>query len=204
MQITLQYAEQLLQEAGKRNDGPWINHSQLVACLAEKIALKAGMNSEKAYVSGLLHDIGRRKGCMEARHALEGYLYLSELGFTEGARICLTHTFQYQDVEAIYDTWDCSEEEKQFIENYLKNITYDDYDKLIQLCDALSLADGYCYAEKKMVNSVMKFGFKETTLQKWEAILALKKYFDEKIQGDVYDLFAEAAACVKNFNAMNE
>ncbi|MBR6665646.1 MAG: hypothetical protein IKL22_08040 [Lachnospiraceae bacterium] len=67
--------------------------------------------------------------------------------------------------------------------------SYDDYDKLIQLCDALSLSDGYCYAEQKMVSSVMKYGFKETTLSKWHAILELKKYFDEKIEGDVYTLF---------------
>lgn len=189
MHITPEYAEQLLQEAGKLNDGPWVTHSRYVAYLAEKIALKAGMNSEKAYILGLLHDIGRRNGKMEARHAWEGYLYLNELGFAEGARICLTHTFQYKDVEAIYDTWDCSDEEKHFIENYLKNITYNDYDKLIQLCDALSLSDGYCYAEQKMVSSVMKYGFKETTLSKWKAILELKRYFDEKIEGDVYTLF---------------
>lgn len=189
MQITAEYAEQLLQEAQKLNDGPWISHSQYVARLAYRIAHQAGMDGEKAYILGLLHDIGRRNGQMEARHALEGYLFLSEIGFSEGARICLTHTFQYKDIEAIYDTWDCSEEEKQFIENYLENITYDDYDKLIQLCDALSLSDGYCYAEKKMVSSVMKFGFKETTLRKWKAILELKKYFDEKIKGDVYTLF---------------
>lgn len=190
MQITAEYAEQLLQEAQKLNAGPWIKHSQYVACLAKKIAQRAGMNAEKAYILGLLHDIGRRHGQMEARHALEGYLFLNELGFTEGARICLTHTFQYKDIDAIYDSWDCSEEEKQFIENYLNNITYDDYDKLIQLSDALSLADGYCYAEKKMVSSVMKYGFKELTLRKWDAILELKKYFDEKIAGDVYTLFA--------------
>ena len=35
----------------------------------------------------------------------------------------------------------------------------------------------------------MKYGFKETTLSKWKAILELKKYFDEKIKGDVYTLF---------------
>ena len=28
----------------------------------------------------------------------------------EGARICLIHTFQFKDIEAIYDTWDCNNE----------------------------------------------------------------------------------------------
>ena len=182
-------AKNLLEEAKHMNDGTWIAHSYNVADLAEKIASKAGMDSKKAYIFGLLHDIGRRNGNMQARHAIEGFHFLTNIGFGEGARICLTHTFQYQDVEAIYDSWDCESEEKQFVESYLKDIIYDDYDKLIQLCDALSLANGYCYAEKKMVNSVLKFGFKDTTINKWKAILELKKYFDNKINGDVYSLF---------------
>ncbi len=102
-------AEGLLAEAKFMNDGAWIEHSYKVAHLAEKIACRAGMNSEKAYILGLLHDIGRRNGSMRARHALEGFQFLNDMGFAEGARICLTHTFQYKDVEAIYDTWDCSQ-----------------------------------------------------------------------------------------------
>lgn len=182
-------AEKIISEAELKNDGAWISHSYKVARLAEKIALKANMDAEKAYVIGLLHDIGRRNGEMHARHALEGYNYLTEIGFEDGARICLTHTFQYQDVEAIYDTWDCNSEEKDFVKRYLEMVVYDDYDKLIQLCDALSLSDGYCYAEKKMVSSIIKFGFNNTTVNKWKAILKLKEYFDKKIDGDVYKLF---------------
>jgi len=182
-------AEELLLEAKQLNNGPWIEHSKNVALLAEKIATKAKMNSEKAYVLGLLHDIGRRNGAMQARHAIEGYNFLKDIGFLDGARICLTHTFQYKDVDAIYDEWDCTEEEKQFVADYLENVMYDDYDKLIQLCDALSLSGGYCYAEKKMVNSVLKIGFKDTTISKWNAILELKEYFDSKTNSDVYSLF---------------
>lgn len=182
-------AERLLIEAKSMNEGAWIQHSYHVARLAEKIANKAGMDHEKAYILGLLHDIGRRNGNMQARHALEGFRFLSDIGFDEGARICLTHTFQYKDIEAIYDTWDCTNAEKHFMVEYLNDVTYNDYDKLIQLCDALSLANGYCYAEKKMVNSVLKFDFKDTTISKWKAILELKEYFDTKINGDVYLLF---------------
>lgn len=182
-------AEELLIEARNMNNGAWVEHSYNVARLAEKIAASAGMDSEKAYILGLLHDIGRRYDDMMARHTIEGFHFLTGIGFEEGARICLTHTFQYKDIEAIYDTWDCSIEEKQFVAKYLENITYTDYDKLIQLCDALSLANGYCYAEKKMVNSVLKFGFKDTTIYKWKAILELKEYFDVRISGNVYELF---------------
>ena len=182
-------AERLISEAKTLNNGTWIDHSYNVARLAERIADEAGMNSEKAYVLGLIHDIGRRNGNMEARHALEGFYFLEDMGYEEGARICMTHTFQYKDVEGIYDNWDCSSKEKQFITDYLIGIVYDDYDKLIQLCDALSLANGYCYAEKKMVSSIIKFGFKDTTISKWKAILELKEYFDKKINGNIYELF---------------
>ncbi len=184
-------AEKLLYEAKELNNGPWVKHSYNVARLAEKIAEKAGMDSEKTYVFGLLHDIGRRNGIMQARHAIEGYQYLTNLGYDEEARICMTHTFQYKDVEGIYDVWDCSEDEKKFVAAYLNNVAYDEYDKLIQLCDALSLADGYCYAEKKMVSSIIKFGFKDTTIDKWKAVLELKEYFDNKTGMDVYSLFEE-------------
>lgn len=186
-----QRAEALLEEAKSMNPGPWINHSYIVAVLAERLAGEAGMDSEKAYVLGLLHDIGRRNGNMQARHAIEGYRFLERIGFAEGARICMTHTFQYKDAEAIYDLWDCCVEEKEFVSEYLEKTEYDDYDKLIQLCDALSLSDSYCYAEKKMVSSVLKFGFKDTTISKWKAILSLKEYFDNKISRDVYSLFEE-------------
>lgn len=74
-------AENLLIEAESMNKGAWVDHSYHVAHLAEKIACKAGMNSEKAYIYGLLRDIGRRNGNMQARHAIEGYKYLTHIGF---------------------------------------------------------------------------------------------------------------------------
>ena len=44
-------AEKLLMEAESMNKGAWIEHSYHVARLAEKIADKAGMDSERAYIS---------------------------------------------------------------------------------------------------------------------------------------------------------
>ena len=182
-------AERLLCEAAQLNPGAWVEHSRIVAALAEKNAAKAGLDRDRAYCFGLLHDIGRRGGTMQARHAIEGYRFLSALGFQDAARICMTHTFQFQNADAIYDTWDCTAEEKEFVKNYLDSIVYDDYDRLIQLCDALSTNVGNVFAEQKMVSSVMKFGFRDTTLQKWQAILDLKVYFDAKTGIVIYKLF---------------
>ena len=190
MMISLNEANQIFKEACELNKGDWIEHSEYVANLARKIAMKSGLNSEKAYILGLLHDIGRRNGIVQARHAIEGYKYMVDK-CEEIARICLTHTFQYKDVMGIYDTWDCSEEEVEMVKDYLEHTTYDDYDKLIQFCDAVSLAKGYCIAEQKMVSSVLRFGFKETTIAKWQATLSLKSYWDSKVSGNVYDYFNE-------------
>lgn len=66
-------AKELLAEAEERNPGPWGNHSRTVAHCAEKIALACGdMDSEKAYVLGLLHDIGRRFGVRHLGHVSDG------------------------------------------------------------------------------------------------------------------------------------
>ena len=48
-----------LRLAGEMNPDPWIAHSENVA-LAERIAeVCPGLEADKAYVCGLLHDIGR-------------------------------------------------------------------------------------------------------------------------------------------------
>lgn len=53
-------AERLLEDAAACNPGAWEEHSRAVALCAERIAAACGdMDSDKAYVLGLLHDIGR-------------------------------------------------------------------------------------------------------------------------------------------------
>lgn len=80
------------------------------------IAEKCGdISSEVAYVLGLLHDIGRREGQTQARHCIDGYNFMKAEGYEDCARICMTHTFQYKDVNAIYDSWDCSSGELDMV-----------------------------------------------------------------------------------------
>ena len=67
-------AEQFLIEAESCNPGPWGNHSRVTARCAERIAaLCPGMDPEKAYVLGLLHDIGRKFGVKHLGHVWDGY-----------------------------------------------------------------------------------------------------------------------------------
>lgn len=52
-----------LEIAGRLNPGPWVKHSINTGEAARYIAEKVpGLDSEKAYICGLMHDIGRRVG----------------------------------------------------------------------------------------------------------------------------------------------
>ena len=70
---TREEAERILAEAGKYNPGPWVNHSRVAAHCAEKIAEKCeDIDPEKAYIVGLLHDIGRKFGTRHLGHVSDG------------------------------------------------------------------------------------------------------------------------------------
>ena len=65
---TREEALKLIRDGLLFNPGPWGKHCLTAAHCAEKIASACGdMDVEKAYILGLLHDIGRKFG---VRHAL--------------------------------------------------------------------------------------------------------------------------------------
>ena len=84
-----------LETAGKMNPGPWVNHSLNVGIAAGNIAERIpGMDAQKAYVVGLMHDIGRRVGVVDIpTHVYEGFRYCMGKGWDETARICMTHSY---------------------------------------------------------------------------------------------------------------
>nr|WP_316622273.1 HD domain-containing protein [uncultured Ruminococcus sp.] len=167
---TIIEAEKLLNEAEQHNPGAWIGHSKTAAFCARAIAKRCdNLDADTAYILGLLHDIGRREGVTDMRHIIDGYNFMTSLGYDDCARICLTHSFPYKDIHS-----------------YNGNIEYDDYDRLIQLCDALALPDGATYIEKRLVDVVMRRGFNDLTIPKWKAFFDLKDYFDKKMGTNLY------------------
>ena len=74
------------------------------------------------------------------------------------------------------------------IKKWLSENEYDDYDKLIQLCDAISLPEGACIMEKRFVDVALRHGVREYTTTRWRAYIGLKKYFDAICDCDVYTL----------------
>lgn len=187
--FTIKEAEEELRLAASMNPGRWVDHSRVTAESARLIAAKTGeLDAEKAYCMGLLHDIGRRVGVVAVRHILEGFYYMTDMGQPEIARICLTHSFPGKDGNTYFGSYDCTEEEKIFLEKYIDRAEYDDYDRLIQLCDAISLPGGACIMEKRLVDVALRYGLPPFTLDKWKACMENKKYFDGLCGCNIYTL----------------
>lgn len=186
--LTIEQAKHELEIAARNNPGPWEQHSVSAADNAMRIAEKAGMDPEKAWVMGLLHDIGRRYGVTGMRHGYDGYRYLLEIGQPEIAPICLSHSYPIKDADMFCGKHDCTEEEKAVIRQFLQEREYDDYDLLIQLCDAISLPTGACIMEKRFVDVVLRHGIAAYSAEKWKKLFEIKKYFDTLCGCDIYTL----------------
>lgn len=182
---TREQAEEILREAEKCNPGPWGNHCRVAAHCAEKIAEACGdMDADKAYILGLLHDIGRKFGGRHMGHVADGYSYMMSLGYDEAAKICLTHSFNNKTTAEYIGKFDTTEEELKMVEDALAQAVYDDYDRLIQLCDSLAGAEGVMDIEERMGDVKRRYGsFPEA---KWNSNLALKKEFEDRIGQDIY------------------
>jgi len=182
-------AKAFLEEAEKMNPGKWISHSLYAAEAAQRIArLHPSMDSDAAYILGMLHDIGRRSGLAQMRHIIDGYKFMSEKGYTDAARICLTHSFPYKETDAAAAKWDCSQEDRLFIDSYLSEIEYNSYDKLIQLCDYLALPTGFCLIEKRMIDVAMRYGTNGYSTLKWKAVFDIKDEFEKEVNCSIYSI----------------
>jgi len=155
-------AVKLFSEHSKKNIGTWIERSKNVAEVAKRIAREIGIDEEKAYVLGLLYDIGRIFGNTGVRHTIDGYNFLKEQEYEESvARICITHAFITKDPKNTIGEYDLTDEEYDFLEKYLKNVEYDIYDKLIQLADSMALPDRIVLLETRLMDVCLRYGMNE-------------------------------------------
>ena len=187
---TRQQAEVLLREAESCNPGPWGNHSRTAAHCAEGIARACGLDAEKAYILALLHDIGRKFGVRHLGHVSDGYSYMLSLGYDEAARICLTHSFPRGKIEDYIGRFDTTPEEQALIENALRAVHMDEYDRLVQLCDALAGAEGVMDIEARMDDIQRRYGCYPS--EKRTENRALKQHFEEIAGRDIYDITDKA------------
>lgn len=186
----IQTAERELEIAGELNPGPWTKHSINVGIAARNIAEKVpGMDSEKAYILGLLHDIGRRVGIVSIpKHVYEGYLYTMGKGWEEAAKICMTHSYPLM-AEEFGD--DIESEEEKAIKGYILHCTCDEYDWLIQLCDSLAVDYGFCILEKRFVDVARRYGIWENSVDRWNRTFAIKEMFEGRMGCSIYDVLPD-------------
>ena len=171
----------------------WRAHSKGVARVSERIAIRAGMDPERAYASGLLHDVGRYQGMKTGMyHVIAGYKKMMEEGDPEVARVCLTHSFYpKRKIKAFPQIG--NEEEWKFLQEYIRDAKYDDYDLLVALADHMAGGHGVTTLERRFCSVLVRHGAKQPR-DDLVALLKLKKYFDQKTGMNIYELFKEEIA----------
>ena len=186
-------AEKALEQAHAANPGPWADHARYVAMACRNIAERCPhLDGEEAYIYGLLHDIGRHAGVTSERHLIDGYRYCMARGWKKAAQICISHAFMVKDIASSIGVFDMPEEDKAFMDRFVKDAVYDDYDALVQLCDALALPTGFCLLEKRFVDVTLRYGVHPATVDRWKAVLAIKDHFEKIIGCSIYTLLPGA------------
>lgn len=177
-------AESILAAALEKNPGKWGAHSRKAAVSAEAIGRAAGLDPDRCYVSGLLHDIGRFKGQVQLAHIYHGWKYMEECGYPLIGRVCLTHSFAMQKLTAYGGAFDLTAEQIEEMRAALESIVYDDYDRLIQLCDNISGASGIMRMEDRIADIASRYHHYPE--EKRNRTLALVDYFNKKTGSDIY------------------
>lgn len=183
-------ADFLLRSAAECNPGPWEQHSIYVAECAKRIASRCpDMNPQRAYTYGLLHDIGRKFGVSYLAHVYDGYHYLMDLGYSNAARIALSHSFNRKDFHDYIGAFDIPKPAQEELRILLEQMEFDDYDRLVQLCDSLAKSDGIVTLEERMQDVKSRYG--AYPQEKWDKNLQLKKYFEDKMHAQLYTVVCD-------------
>lgn len=189
MELNRQTAELALREASQSNPGAWADHSRYVAEACKNIALHCKhLSADQAYLLGLLHDIGCYAGVSSEKHLIDGYRYCMERGWEKAAQICISHAFIIQDINTSIGKFDVSEDDYLFMKEFVANAVYDDYDRLVQLCDALAMPTGFCLLEKRFVDVTIRYGIHPATIDRWKKILEIKQLFESEMGCSIYTL----------------
>ena len=196
MKLSSEKALELLEEARKKvNEDRLIKHSICVGNTAAIIAKELNLDEDYAKTLGYIHDIGKmfQEHGGVFPHAMNGYNYIKELGYDEDyAGICIKHSFLNNDIDCISNDrneTDRSNPNYEFVKNYIKE-EYSIYEKIINLCD-LMCTTKVLTVDKRMMDLLIRHGIFKKTYYHIEETLKLKKYFDDLLGYNLYNLFPE-------------
>lgn len=195
--VDREYANELIEWAYQKNQGPWYRHSKNVARATENILIELNkqgfdLDVDLGFNAALLHDIGRYKGITKSViHSYDGYIYFNELGFTGNANVCVTHSFpcKNEHIEIAAD-WSLvpNHMKIKLVEILDKNSTYDIYNKVITLCDALADSEGFTTLEKRLVSVGLRHGTTSHTSFHWKGFYTIKNELEELLNQSIYKL----------------
>ena len=177
-----------------REFSAWVAHSFGAAKVAEEIAKRIPeIDTDRAYASGLLHDIGRYQGIKTGMyHIIAGYNILMQEDLPEIARISLTHSF-YPKSKILEFKQIGNDKEWELVKKVVSESEYDDYDMLIQLADYMAGSHGVTTIERRFCSVLARHGL-GVPRDELLSLLGLKDYFDSKVGGNIYELFREEIA----------
>lgn len=167
-----------------------------VAKIAENIAKHSNgkLDSDTAYSLGLIHDIGRIKDetITKVPHGVEGFNYLIDQGYPDIAPICLTHGFINKDIkQSDYPTY--SPQLFKQVKNYLDNLEYNDYDRIVQLADLFSRGKEIMSIHQRLEKNKSFYHIENLSYEK--QAYQLRDYINSKYNIDVEqiveDLFSK-------------
>lgn len=195
MKLTSSEAKELLENIRKEVDNDhFINHSICVGDTAGTIAKALNLDEDYVKTLGYIHDIGKKFKSNESGvfpHAINGYNYIKSLGYgDEYAGICIKHSFLNNDIDCISnssDETDRSNPNYEFVKNYIKD-EYSLEEKIINLCD-LMCTDKVLTIDKRMIDLLLRHGVYAKTYYHIVETCKLKKYFDDLLGYNLYDLF---------------
>lgn len=96
----------------------------------------------------------------------------------------IAQSFNNHTIDDYIGKFDVSDEELRLIKTELDKAVYDEYDRLIQLCDSLAGAGGVLDVEDRMKDVKKRYGFYPQA--KWDTNIRLMQYFEKKMNQNIY------------------
>lgn len=169
----------------------YIYHTSGVAESAKIIAAHTSdMDPEKAYILGLLHDYGKKydERICGKFHGQAGFEEMNAMGYPAVAKICLTHSFPRQNFrDADYSSY--RPEWRAWAHAELARVTYNDYDRLIQLCDMFFEGMTKVDVETRFSCIIKRYNLDPKVVEVLrDDTNRNKEYFEQKTGCNIYEL----------------